>query len=86
MKTQFGMFLYTGFLIIGIYQTMFSKDYMQATASFGIGFAFDPFNPEKKWNDRTFWQKIVLLLHLSIITVFFGLCISNIKVDSIIRV
>lgn len=48
MKTQFNKFLYIGFLIIGLFQAIFSKDYMQAASSLGIGLAFDPFDTEQK--------------------------------------
>jgi hypothetical protein len=51
MKTPFNKFLYIGFLLLGLFQAFFSKDYMQAAASLGIGMAFDPFDPEQKWNE-----------------------------------
>jgi hypothetical protein len=72
MKTPFNKVLYFGFLLLGIYQAVFSKDYMQATASLGIGLAFDPFNPEQTWKDRPTWQKLVLILHLGIVAAMFG--------------
>ena len=59
MKTPFNKYLYIGFLLLGLFQAFFSKDYMQAAASLGIGMAFDPFNPEQKWNDRPTWQKMM---------------------------
>ena len=70
MKTSFNKFLYIGFLLLGLFQALFSKDYMQAAASLGIGLAFDPFNPEQKWSDRPTWQKMVLIVNLAIV---FGL-------------
>lgn len=33
MKTPINKFLYGGFLLLGIYQALFTKDYMQAAAS-----------------------------------------------------
>lgn len=45
---------------------------MQAAASMGIGLAFDPFNPEQKWNERPMWQKVVLILHLAMVAAMFG--------------
>jgi hypothetical protein len=47
MNTKINKFLYIGFLLLGLFQAFFSKDYMQATASLGIGMAFDPFNQEQ---------------------------------------
>jgi hypothetical protein len=72
MKTSFNKFLYIGFLILGLYQALFSKDYMQAAASFGIGLAFDPFDTEQKWNDRPKWQKAILIVHLVLVAAMFG--------------
>lgn len=72
MKTSFNKFLYIGFLLLGLYQALFSKDYMQAAASLGIGLAFDPFNQEQKWNDRPNWQKAVLFIHLALVAAMFG--------------
>jgi hypothetical protein len=72
MHTQFNKVLYIGFLLLGIYQALVSRDYMQAAASMGIALAFDPFNPEQKWNDRPIWQKAVLILHLLLVATVFG--------------
>ncbi len=72
MKASFLKFLYIGFLLLGLFQAFFSKDYMQAVASLGIGLAFDPFNPEQKWNDRPTWQKAVLIIHLALVAAMFG--------------
>ena len=72
MKTTFNKFLYIGFLLLGLYQAIFSTDYMQATASLGIALAFDPFNPEQKWNDRPTWQRTVLIIHLGLEAAVFG--------------
>ena len=76
MKTPFNKFLYIGFLILGLYQAIFSKDYMEAAASLGIGLAFDPFDTEQKWNDRPMWQKAVLIIHLVLVAAMFGLGIG----------
>ena len=72
MHTPFNKVLYIGFLLLGIYQALVAKDYMQAAASMGIGLAFDPFNPEQKWNERPMWQKVVLILHLAMVAAMFG--------------
>ena len=72
MKTPINKFLYVGFLLLGIYQAIFTKDYIQAASSLGIGLAFDPFNQEQKWNDRPTWQKVVLIIHLALVAAMFG--------------
>lgn len=76
MKTPFNKFLYIGFLLLGLFQALFSKDYMQAASSMGIALAFDPFDPEQKWNERPTWQKMVLILHLGLVAAMFGLGIG----------
>jgi hypothetical protein len=76
MNTSFNKFLYIGFLLLGLFQAIVSKDYMQSAASLGIGIAFDPFNPEQKWNDRPTWQKAVLIIHLALVAAMFGLGIG----------
>ncbi len=72
MKTPFNKFLYIGFIIMGLYQTFFTNDYMQAAASMGIGLAFDPFDTEQKWNERPNWQKAVLIIHIAAVAALFG--------------
>lgn len=72
MNTHFNKVLYIGFLVLGIYQAFFSKDLLQAAASMGIALAFDPFDQEKKWNERPIWQKGLLVVHLAIVLGLFG--------------
>jgi hypothetical protein len=76
MKTPFNKFIYVGFILIGLYQAFFTKDYMQAAASLGIGLAFDPFNPEQKWNERPSWQKAILIVQIGLVAALFGLGIG----------
>ena len=71
MKSPIHKFLYIGFLFLGIYQALFTKDYMQAAASLGIGMAFDPFNQEQKWSDRPTWKKTILFIHLGFVATLF---------------
>jgi hypothetical protein len=73
LKTPFNKYLYIGFLLLGTYQAFFYKDLLQSAASFGIGLAFDPFDPSQSWNERPTWQKIVLYVHLAIVAAMFGL-------------
>lgn len=76
MKTPFNKYLYIGFILLGSYQALFNKDYMQAVASFGIGLAFDPFDQQQKWNERPTWQKALLYLHLAVVAGLFGLAVG----------
>lgn len=72
MNTNINRILYLGFILIGTYYTFFTRNYMDAAGAFGIGLAFDPFNPNVKWTDRPMWQKMVLFIHLGITAALFG--------------
>ena len=76
MKTPFNKYLYIGFFILGAFQALFSKDYMQAGSSIGIALAFDPFDQEQKWSDRPTWQKAVLIVHLAVAGLLLGYAIG----------
>ena len=71
MKTPFNKFIYIGFLLLGLFQAFFSKDYMEAAASLGIGMAFDP-STKNKSGMRPTWQKAVLIIHLGLVAAMFG--------------
>ena len=53
------------FIILGLYQILISKDYIQASASFGIGLAFDPISHEIPWAKRTIVQKSIPIILLA---------------------
>jgi hypothetical protein len=76
MKTSFNKILYIGFVLLGLFQVFFSKDYMQAGSSIGIALAFDPFDQDQKWNDRPTWQKTVLFVHLGVAAALLGYSIG----------
>ena len=77
MKPSFNKFLYLGFILLGTYQSLFSKDFMEAASSLGIGLAFDPFNLEQPWQKRPNWQKAILIVHLLCVALMFGLGLAD---------
>ena len=72
MKTPFNKDLYIGFVMLGFYQAIANHDFILSAASLGIGLAFDPFNPQQKWNERPIWQKAVLIAHLALVAALLG--------------
>jgi hypothetical protein len=76
MKTPFNRLIYFGFVLLGIYYTLFQKDYSSAVSTLGIGLAFDPFNPEQPWDKRPMWQKVWLIVHLACVAALFGLMVG----------
>lgn len=59
MNTPFNKFLFFGFLLLGIYQPIFTRDYIQSASLLGIGLAFDPSDSEQKWSERPTRQKTI---------------------------
>ena len=72
MKSNVNRWLYGGFVLFGIYLIFFRADYSEAAIYFGIALAFDPFNQTQPWNERPFWQKAWLIVHLAIVAAIFG--------------
>lgn len=60
---QFMRFLYAGFLLLGLYFLLFSKDLSQFVINIGIALVFDPFDQKIIWKDRKTWQKAWLIIH-----------------------
>lgn len=69
---QFSKYLYVGFLLLGLYQSIVIKDYIQSGASLGIALAFDPFDQNVTWKERPVWQKITLIVHLAVCASLIG--------------
>ena len=72
MKTNFNKILYFGFVLFGIYFSVFKRDFSDAGIQFGIALAFDPFDQTVSWKERPTWQKAVLIIHLGIVAALFG--------------
>jgi hypothetical protein len=68
MITPFSKYLYVGFVLIGLFQGLFSKDLGSAMSSFGIALAFNPWG-SKNWKEVPFWQKAILSIHLALVVV-----------------
>ncbi|MFN8888787.1 MAG: hypothetical protein ACK5WF_15100 [Cyclobacteriaceae bacterium] len=69
-------FLYGGFVLLGVYYLL-RKDISEAMSAFGIGLIFDPFDQTMKWNDRPAYQKLWLIVHLSVVLGLVGMLLFN---------
>jgi hypothetical protein len=58
--------LYAGFVLVALWNTLFSSDYGSAAANMGIALIFDPFNPSVSWDQRPLYQRAWLIAHLGI--------------------
>jgi hypothetical protein len=70
MNLKYNKIIYALFVIYGIY-LIATQQIKDAPIYFGIALAFDPFNPDVKWNNRPIWQKGWLLVHLLIVVALF---------------
>lgn len=64
--------LYGAFVALGIYYLV-RKEISEAMSTLGIGLIFDPFDQQVKWNDRPAYQKIWLIVHLSVVLGLVGI-------------
>jgi hypothetical protein len=68
-STMINRILYGSFLLLGIY-FLATKDISNAMSNLAIGLVFDPFDQKISWQKRPQYQKIWLIVHLSLV---FGL-------------
>ena len=66
METPFNKYLYVGFVLVGLFQGLFSKDLGSAMSSLCIALAFNPWG-SKNWKEAPVWQKAILLVHLVLV-------------------
>jgi hypothetical protein len=68
---SFNKILYAGFLLIALFYLLFSKNIPEAIGSLGIALIFDPFNPRQPWAQRPLYQRVWLIVHVSIVLLGF---------------
>ncbi len=72
LSPAFNRIMYVLFIALAIYYVVRSE-WMTAASNMGIALIFDPFNQETKWQARPLYQKVWLIVHISIVFIFFGL-------------
>lgn len=73
--TQFNRVMYGLFIALSIYY-VFKNEWMTAASNLGIALLFDPFNQKIKWQQRPLYQRVWLLVHVSIVFMLFGIFIA----------
>jgi hypothetical protein len=76
-SAQFMRVLYVGFVVLGIYFLIFSKDLSQFVINFSIALVFDPLDQKITWKDRKNWQKAWLIVHTVIALFAAGLLFTD---------
>ena len=59
---NYSRYLHIAFVLLSLYYLFLRNDVDSATTNLGISLAFDPFDQEKKWQERPLFQKLWLLL------------------------
>lgn len=55
------------FILLALYYLIVNKSISDFLIQFGIALVFDPFNPSVAWKDRPLYQRVWLILHVSIL-------------------
>lgn len=76
VNASFNKFIYMAFCIFAVYFILFQKDYSSAASNLGIALAFDPFNQNQPWQERPKWQRALLVIHLAVVALLFGLAVG----------
>lgn len=66
-SNRFNRLVYFAFIITGILYIAFKHNASDSIIYFGLALAFDPFDQEVKWADRSIYQKLLLVLHLALV-------------------
>ncbi|SMD45732.1 hypothetical protein SAMN00777080_4395 [Aquiflexum balticum DSM 16537] len=74
---SFTRLIYMAMVLIAILSLIFLKDLSNATITFALALAFDPFDQSQEWKKRPIWQRIWLGVHLLIAVGMLGLLLSG---------
>jgi H+/Cl- antiporter ClcA len=69
--------LYGAFVALGLYFLLAKKDISTAMSNFGIALIFDPFDQKVMWQNRSLYQRVWLIVHLSIVFGLVGIMLFN---------
>ena len=72
----FNRWAYGAFILLVIYGVL-SGNYGDALMNLGIALIFDPFDQNVKWNDRPRYQRVWLLVHVSLVLAGFTFLLLN---------
>lgn len=73
---QFNRVMYGLFIALSIYY-IFKSEWMTAASNMGIALIFDPFDQKIKWQERPLYQRVWLIVHVSIVFIFFGIFLAG---------
>jgi len=65
-QKNFSRVAYVSFLLLALDGFLIHHSYNVASTNLGVALIFDPFDQTQKWEDRSLYQKLWLLLHLAV--------------------
>lgn len=74
---SFTRLIYVAMVFIAILSLIYLKDLSNATITFALALAFDPFDQSQEWKSRPIWQRIWLGVHLFLAACLLGMLISG---------
>jgi len=72
----FNRVMYGLFIALSIYYIVRGQ-WMTAASNMGIALIFDPFDQKMKWHERPLYQRVWLIVHVSIVFIFFGIFLAG---------
>jgi hypothetical protein len=71
ISLYFNRSLYVFFVVMAFYLFLIEKNKTFGGASLGLALAFDPFTQTVHWQKRPIWQRVLLLVHVAVVTAIF---------------
>lgn len=72
LTSRYYRVVYVLFIVLGLYQVLARKDFIDGASSIGIALIFDPFNRAVPWGERPLWQRAWLVIHLAVAAALLG--------------
>lgn len=71
ISKRFNRIAYVLLICLSVFFFFFTDDFMTGVSNLGLALAFDPFNQQTTWKERPIYQKVWLLIHVSLVLVLF---------------
>ena len=65
-QKNFSRVAYISFLLLALANILIDRSYSSATTNLAVALVFDPFDQTQKWENRPFYHKLWLMVHLGV--------------------
>jgi hypothetical protein len=66
VSVTYNRVLYVALTLLSIVNFLFIKDPMNGVITLNLAVVFDPFDQKQPWSERPLWQRIWLIVHVSL--------------------